>query len=355
MSPSRLLIRPFIVAGLAISLLGLAGCSASSDPPGGRGAGGPQGRLCRRPAERGAAADRARRAHGRVRDLGSAAAGQRPDPRAAISPKARYVRQGQPLYQIDPSLYQAAVNQAAANVASARATAEAAAGPGRPLPAAGRDARRSPSRIIPTPRRRPAQAARRRRPDQRGAARRRGSTCATPRIPAPISGRIGRSLFDRRRAGHRQPGRSAGGDPAARPDLCRHPAIERRPARAAARRWPRGGVDAGQHAGAAQARGRQRLRLHRHGPVLRDDGRREHRHGDAARPLPQSAGRCCCPACSSRRVFTQAVDTNAFLVPQAGAPARHRRRGLRVASSAPATRPSGARSSRPHLSAPTGS
>ena len=33
-----------------------------------------------------------------------------------------YVRQGQPLYQIDPSLYRAAVNQAQANVASARAT-----------------------------------------------------------------------------------------------------------------------------------------------------------------------------------------------------------------------------------------
>src|SRR5215218_7349002 len=36
------------------------------------------------------------------------------------------VRQGQPLFQIDPSLYQAAVDQAAANLASARATAEAA-------------------------------------------------------------------------------------------------------------------------------------------------------------------------------------------------------------------------------------
>ena len=37
-----------------------------------------------------------------------------------------YVRQGQPLYQIDPSLYRAAVNQAQANVAAARATADAA-------------------------------------------------------------------------------------------------------------------------------------------------------------------------------------------------------------------------------------
>jgi membrane fusion protein (multidrug efflux system) len=37
-----------------------------------------------------------------------------------------FVRQGQPLYQIDPSLYRAAVNQANANVASARAAADAA-------------------------------------------------------------------------------------------------------------------------------------------------------------------------------------------------------------------------------------
>jgi len=37
------------------------------------------------------------------------------------------VRAGQPLFQIDPSLYRAAVNQAEANLASARASAEAAA------------------------------------------------------------------------------------------------------------------------------------------------------------------------------------------------------------------------------------
>src|SRR3546814_6873582 len=36
------------------------------------------------------------------------------------------VRQGQPLYQIDPRLYRASTNQAEANLASARATAEAA-------------------------------------------------------------------------------------------------------------------------------------------------------------------------------------------------------------------------------------
>src|SRR3954452_16806787 len=37
-----------------------------------------------------------------------------------------YVKKGQPLYQIDPRLYQAAVNQAQANVANARASLDAA-------------------------------------------------------------------------------------------------------------------------------------------------------------------------------------------------------------------------------------
>lgn len=40
--------------------------------------------------------------------------------------EGQIVRAGQPLYQVDPSLYRAAVNQASANLASARAAAEAA-------------------------------------------------------------------------------------------------------------------------------------------------------------------------------------------------------------------------------------
>src|SRR5690606_8971692 len=40
--------------------------------------------------------------------------------------EGQMVRAGQPLYQVDPSLYRAAVNQASANLASARAAAEAA-------------------------------------------------------------------------------------------------------------------------------------------------------------------------------------------------------------------------------------
>ena len=92
-----------------------------------------------------------------------------------------FVRAGQPLYQIDASLYSAAVDQAAANLASARRECRGGRRRWRrPLQAAGRDARRSPSRIIPTPRRRRASAARRRRPERAPRSKPRGSTCATP-------------------------------------------------------------------------------------------------------------------------------------------------------------------------------
>ena len=46
--------------------------------------------------------------------------------RRRLFAEGAYVRQGQPLFQIDPSLYRASVAEAAASVASARATADAA-------------------------------------------------------------------------------------------------------------------------------------------------------------------------------------------------------------------------------------
>ncbi len=46
--------------------------------------------------------------------------------RRRLFTEGSFVRAGEPLYQIDPSLYQAAANQAEANLASARANAEAA-------------------------------------------------------------------------------------------------------------------------------------------------------------------------------------------------------------------------------------
>src|SRR6187402_3752064 len=46
--------------------------------------------------------------------------------RRRLFTEGSYVRAGQPLYQIDASLYRAAVNQAEANLASARANTDAA-------------------------------------------------------------------------------------------------------------------------------------------------------------------------------------------------------------------------------------
>jgi membrane fusion protein (multidrug efflux system) len=104
-----------------------------------------------------------------------------------------YVRAGQPLYQIDPSLYRAAANQASANVASARASADAAvAKAARYKPLAEMEAVSKQDYTDAAAQARVARAA----VSQNAAA------LDTARInlrhttvPAPISGRIGRSLF----------------------------------------------------------------------------------------------------------------------------------------------------------------
>ncbi|WP_232332807.1 efflux RND transporter periplasmic adaptor subunit [Novosphingobium aquimarinum] len=103
-----------------------------------------------------------------------------------------YVRAGQPLFQIDPSLYRAAVNQAQANLASARASAEAASAKAnryRPLAEMEAIAQQDYTDAA-------AQARVARSSVQQNAA-----TLDTAKInlrfttvPAPISGRIGRSL-----------------------------------------------------------------------------------------------------------------------------------------------------------------
>lgn len=103
------------------------------------------------------------------------------------------VKKGQPLYLIDPSLYQAATNQAAANLASAQATAEAAKVKAqRYKPLADQQAVAAQDYTDAAAAARQATAA----VDQNRAA------LDTARInlkfttvPAPISGKIGRSLF----------------------------------------------------------------------------------------------------------------------------------------------------------------
>lgn len=104
-----------------------------------------------------------------------------------------FVRQGQPLYQIDGSLYRAAVNEASASVASARAAADAAqarANRFRPL-----------AKIEAVSQQEYTDAAAQAR-QARAAVNQNLAALETARINlrfatirAPISGRIGRSLF----------------------------------------------------------------------------------------------------------------------------------------------------------------
>ncbi|MEO5493561.1 MAG: efflux RND transporter periplasmic adaptor subunit [Sphingomonas sp.] len=104
-----------------------------------------------------------------------------------------YVRKGQPLYQIDPSLYRAAANQASANLASAQAQAEAArVKASRYKPLADQQAVAAQDYTDAAAAARAAGAS----VDQNRAA------LDTARInlkfttvPAPISGKVGRSLF----------------------------------------------------------------------------------------------------------------------------------------------------------------
>ncbi len=234
------LARAGMVALAGISLA-LAGCG-SSDPksqgggPGGRGPKGPVtvGYVI---VQQGSAPV--------MQDLpGRVAAFQVSDVRPQVSGvilrrlfrEGSFVRQGQTLYQIDPSLYKAQAAQAPANLQSARARPK----PRGPAPHdTGRSSnrRRSPSRIIRTrwPRRgRPMRPSRRtpRRPKRADQPALHPRPGADHRPDRPVE-------RHRRRAGHRQPGGCPDDDHAARSGLCRHPAVGGRPARAAASRWRR--------------------------------------------------------------------------------------------------------------------
>ncbi len=103
-----------------------------------------------------------------------------------------YVRQGQPLFQIDPSLYRAAVNEAQANVANARATLDAAqVRANRYKPLAEMEAISKQEYTDAAAQARQARAAVAQNSAQLDTAR---INLRFTSIPAPISGRIGRSL-----------------------------------------------------------------------------------------------------------------------------------------------------------------
>jgi membrane fusion protein, multidrug efflux system len=102
------------------------------------------------------------------------------------------VHKGQPLYRIDPSLYQAAVNQAQANVASARATEEAAAikaGRYKPLAQMEAISKQDYTDALALAKQAQASIA-----QNKAALKTAQINLQFTSIPAPISGRIGRSL-----------------------------------------------------------------------------------------------------------------------------------------------------------------
>lgn len=103
------------------------------------------------------------------------------------------VRAGQPLFQIDPSLYQATANQASANVAAAKATAEAAIARAdrlRPLAEMEAVAQQDYTDAVAQARQARASIAQNNAALETARINLRFTT-----VPAPISGRIGRSFF----------------------------------------------------------------------------------------------------------------------------------------------------------------
>jgi membrane fusion protein (multidrug efflux system) len=113
--------------------------------------------------------------------------------RARLFAEGSVVRAGQTLYQIDPSLYQANVDQAQANLASAQATAEAArTRASRYRPLAQMEAVSRQDYTDAAAQARQSAAAVQQNRAQLETAR---INLHFTRVPAPIGGRIGRSLF----------------------------------------------------------------------------------------------------------------------------------------------------------------
>lgn len=103
------------------------------------------------------------------------------------------VKAGQTLYQIDPSLYQASVNQANANLANAEANREAAearAARYKPLAEIEAVAKQDYTDAAATAKQAAASVA-----QNRASLETARINLAFTRVPAPITGRIGRSLF----------------------------------------------------------------------------------------------------------------------------------------------------------------
>ncbi len=186
--------RPARRAAVAL-LLSLAACSGSKDNAGG-GPGGTRG-----PAQVGFVVVQPTSVAETAQLSGRTTAYQMSEVRPQVTGLIRrrlfregaLVRAGQPLFQIDPSIYRAAANQAAANLNAAQATAEAArirAGRLQPLADMEAVSKQDYTDALAGSRQAAASVAQTRAALDTARINLRFTT-----VPAPITGRIGRSLF----------------------------------------------------------------------------------------------------------------------------------------------------------------
>jgi membrane fusion protein (multidrug efflux system) len=186
------------MTGLAVAVLLLAGCGGNGEQSGGSGGrgGGGQG-----PPEVGFVTVQLTSAPITAELSGRTAAYESSDVRPQVSGLIRrrfftegtLVRQGQPLYEIDPSLYRAAVAQASANLSSAQASAAAAqtlAARYAPLARIQAVSQQEYTNAVAQ-----AQVGRAQVAQSRAALDTAQISLRFTTVPAPISGRIGRSLF----------------------------------------------------------------------------------------------------------------------------------------------------------------
>ncbi len=188
----QILLAYRFVAVLPFSLALLGGCSSAADDKGKSARGGPQtvGFVVAQASSVPVIAE----LDGRVAAFQSSEV--RPQVsglvRARTFTEGAIVRQGETLYQIDPSLYRAARAEAEANLASARATAEAArvrADRFRPLAEMEAIARQDYTDALAQSRQASATVA-----QNQARLETARINLGFTRVPAPITGRIGRSL-----------------------------------------------------------------------------------------------------------------------------------------------------------------
>ena len=183
-----------LIAAASLALLALSGCGARNDTAkGGRGQQGtPEvGYVVVQPTSVAIITELAGRTNA------FATSEVRPQVSGIIRKRffteGSYVRKGQPLYQIDPSLYRAATNQASANLASAQANAEAARVKAeRYKPLAEQQAVAAQDYTDAAAAARAARAAVN---QNRAALDTARINLRFTTVPAPISGKVGRSLF----------------------------------------------------------------------------------------------------------------------------------------------------------------